>query len=154
MKIWTWEALHEVGLEMPERGSKMSTVSVVWATFGVFSARSKSFPVAIDDNKRSLVISLWPGDKVTISGVAAKRLTPPQKKIRVQKSAGKFLASIFWDQESILLIDYLPKGQTINVEYNSSLLVQLKDILKETFRGKVTKGSCSCTTMPQLTGHL
>jgi len=58
----------------------------------------------------------------------------------VQKSAGKFLASIFWDQDGILLVDYLPKGQTINAEYYSSLLMQLKDILKEKRRGKVTKG--------------
>jgi len=57
----------------------------------------------------------------------------------VQKSAGKFLASIFWDQDSIFLIDYLPKGQTINAEYYSSLLVQLKYILKETRREKFTK---------------
>jgi len=49
----------------------------------------------------------------------------------VQKSAGKALASIFWDQDGTLLIDYLPKGQTINVGYCSSLLVHLKDILKE-----------------------
>ena len=53
------------------------------------------------------------------------------KKFRVQKSAGKVLALIFWDQDGILLIDYLPKGQTINTEYYLSLLVQLKDILKE-----------------------
>jgi len=46
----------------------------------------------------------------------------------------------FWDQECILLIDYLPKRQTINVEYYSSLLVQLKDILTEKRRGKFTKG--------------
>jgi hypothetical protein len=58
------------------------------------------------------------------------------KKFRVQKSAGKFLASIFWDQDSILLTDYLPKGETINVEYYSSLLVQLKDILKENASGR------------------
>jgi len=44
------------------------------------------------------------------------------------------------DQDSILLIDYLPKVQTINVEYYSSLLVQLKDILKEKRLGKFTKG--------------
>jgi len=62
------------------------------------------------------------------------------KKFRVQKSAGKFLTSIFWDQDGILLIDYLPKGQTINVEYYSSLLVQLKDILTEKRRGKFTRG--------------
>ena len=46
----------------------------------------------------------------------------------------------FWDQDGILLIDYLQKGQTMNAEYYSSLLVQLKDILKEKRRGKVTKG--------------
>jgi len=58
----------------------------------------------------------------------------------VRKSAGKVLASIFWDQDGIFVIDYLPKDQTINVEYCSSLLVQLKDILKEKRHGKVTKG--------------
>ena len=69
--------------------------------------------------------------------------SPRPKKIRVQKSAGKVLASIFWDQEGILFIDYLPKGQTINAEYFSSLLVHLKDILKEKrpSRGKVAKGA-------------
>jgi len=66
--------------------------------------------------------------------------SPRPKKFRVQKFAGKILASIFWDQDGILLIDYLPRGQTINAEYYSSLLVQLKDILKEKRRGKFTKG--------------
>jgi len=56
---------------------------------------------------------------------------PRLKKFRVQKSAGKVLASIFWDQDGILLIDYHPKGQTINAKCYSSLLVQLKDILKK-----------------------
>jgi len=64
---------------------------------------------------------------------------PRPKTFRVQKSSGKFLASIFWDQDDILLIDYLPNGQTINTEYYASLLVQLKDILKEKCRGKHTK---------------
>jgi len=57
----------------------------------------------------------------------------------MQNSTGKVLASIFWYQEGILLIDYLPKGQTINAEYYSFLLVQLKDILKEKRRGKFTE---------------
>ena len=43
-------------------------------------------------------------------------------------------------QNGVLLIDYLPMGQTINAEYYSSLLVQLKDILKEKWHGKVSKG--------------
>jgi hypothetical protein len=61
------------------------------------------------------------------------------KIIRVQKYAGKDLASISWDQDDILPIDYLPKGQTINAEYYSSLLVQLKDILKDKHRENFTK---------------
>jgi len=50
--------------------------------------------------------------------------SPLPQKFRVQKSAGKILASIFWDQDGILLTDYLPKGQTTKAEYYSSLLVQ------------------------------
>ena len=65
--------------------------------------------------------------------------SPRPKKFRLQKSAGKFLASIIWDQGGILLIHYLPKGQTINTEYYSSLLVQLKDILKEKSGWKFTR---------------
>ena len=64
----------------------------------------------------------------------------PAPKILSVKICWKIIASIFWDQDGILLIDYLPKGQTINVEYFSSLLVQLKDILKEKCSWKVTKG--------------
>jgi len=49
-----------------------------------------------------------------------------------------FSTKFFWDQAGILLIDYLPKGRTINAEYYPSLLVQLKIILKEKRRGKLT----------------
>jgi len=49
--------------------------------------------------------------------------SPRPKTFRLQKSAGKVLALIFWDQDVILLINYLPKDQTINAEYYSSLLV-------------------------------
>ena len=49
---------------------------------------------------------------------------------------------------------YLPKGQTINAEYYSSLLVQLKGILKEKLCGDITKGVLFPTSMPRLTEHL
>jgi len=56
------------------------------------------------------------GDKRTINGAAALWLTPPQK-IPSAKIRWKVLASIFWDQNGIFLIDDLPKGQIINAEY-------------------------------------
>jgi len=69
-------------------------------------------------------------------GIAAH---PAPKNSVCKNPLEKFWPRFFWDQDGILLIDYLPNGQTINAEYYSSLLVQLKDILKEKRRGKVTK---------------
>ena len=82
--------------------------------------------------------------------------SPRPKKFREQKSAGKVLASMFWDQDGTFLIDYLPKGQTINVEYYSSLLVQFEGHFEGKMHaaGRSPRGSCSCTTMPRLTEHL
>ena len=74
-------------------------------------------------SRRELSLSFLPPNRHSGS--------PRPKKFREQKSAGKFLALIFWDQDDILHTDYLPKGQTINAQHYSSLLVQLKDILKE-----------------------
>jgi len=65
---------------------------------------------------------------------------PAPKNSECKKSAGKVLALICWDQNGILLIDYLPKGQTINSEFYSSLLVQVEDILKEKCHRKLPKG--------------
>jgi len=70
-------------------------------------------------------------------GIAAH---PASKNSECKNPLEKFSPRFFWDQDGILLIDYPPKGQTINAEYYSSLLVQLKDILKGKRRGKVTKG--------------
>ena len=80
--------------------------------------------------------------------------SPRPPKLRLQKSTGKILASIFWDQAGILLVDYLPKGQTMNVKYYLSLMAQLNDTLKENAAGRSPRRSWSCTTMPRLTGHL
>ena len=64
---------------------------------------------------------------------------PPHPKIPSAKIRWKFLVSIFWGQDGLFLIDYVPKGQTVITEYYSSLMVQLNEILKEKRRGKFTK---------------
>jgi histone-lysine N-methyltransferase SETMAR len=47
------------------------------------------------------------------------------KKTRSAPSAGKVMASVFWDAEGILYIDYLEKGKIITGEYYSNLLTRL-----------------------------
>jgi len=61
----------------------------------------------------------------------------PSAKIRWKISRLDFLGSRLHPPHSLSI--HLPKGQTINAEYYSSLLVKLKDILKVNRRGKVTK---------------
>ena len=84
-----------MGSEMPERGTKTSTVPVVWAILEVFRARFKWFPVEICGHGRNLVISPWPGDKQQSSEWRYSD-SPRPKKFRVQKSAGNVPASIFF----------------------------------------------------------
>lgn len=69
-----------------------------------------------------------------------KKGQPPPKKYRVAQSAGKIMATVFWDTEGILLIDYKDKGVSITGEYYADLLRQLKTAIKEKRRGKLTKG--------------
>ena len=71
-------------------------------------------------------------------GIAAHPV--PTKKIPSAKTRWKSSRLDFLGSRRNPPIDYLPKGQTINAEYYLSLLVKLKDILKEKCRGKFIKG--------------
>lgn len=68
------------------------------------------------------------------------RGSPPPRKFRTQASAGKVMATVFWDSEGILLVDYMPHKTTITGETYAVLLEKLKDAIKEKRRGKVTRG--------------
>ncbi|XP_045445715.1 histone-lysine N-methyltransferase SETMAR-like [Melitaea cinxia] len=64
----------------------------------------------------------------------------PPKKFKVEKSASKLIATIFWDCEGVLLIDYLPKKTTMNAEYYAGLLKKVREAIVEKRRGKISKG--------------
>ena len=53
------------------------------------------------------------------------------KKAKTVPSAGKVMATIFWDSHGIILIDYLQKEKTVTGEYYASLLDRFDAILKE-----------------------
>lgn len=52
------------------------------------------------------------------------------KRPKTQTSAGKVLASVFWDADGMVLIDYLEHGRTINADYYIALLDKLDAALK------------------------
>ena len=85
---------------MLERGSKTSMVPVVWATFGIFSARSKWFPVGRDWwtwTKPGYITMTRRQSNNQWSGGIAAHPTPPQKipsaKIRWKSSLLDFFRS-------------------------------------------------------------
>jgi histone-lysine N-methyltransferase SETMAR len=75
------------------------------------------------------------------------------KKTRVVPSAGKDMASVFWDAEGILFIDYLEKGKTITGKYYSNLLTRLdkKKIVRKDPVCKRKKSSFIRTIHPPTT---
>lgn len=50
------------------------------------------------------------------------------------------MATIFWDSEGILLINYLPKGTTMNAQYYANLLGQAREAVVQKRRGKLARG--------------
>ena len=50
---------------------------------------------------------------------------PPQKYKRVS-SAGKVIASVFWNSQVVIMIEYLEQGRTINGAYYAAELKRLR----------------------------
>lgn len=65
----------------------------------------------------------------------SKQWTSPNerapKKAKTVRSAGKIMATVFWDSKGIILIDYLEKGKTITGQYYADLLDRFNAKLKE-----------------------
>jgi len=67
--------------------------------------------------------------------MARKHATsPPARKFRVSASV---MATVFWDSEGIVLIDYMEHGRTITGTYYAELIGKCRAALKEKRRGKL-----------------
>ena len=65
--------------------------------------------------------------------------SPRPNKFKTQPSAGKVMATVFWDAKGVML-DFLPKKSTITGVYYANLLDQLRTAIREKRRGKLSKG--------------
>jgi len=61
------------------------------------------------------------------------------KKAKIQYSAGKVMATVFWDNEGVLLIDFLESGTTINADRYCEVLNKLKSAIKRKRPGKLSR---------------
>ena len=53
------------------------------------------------------------------------------KKFKTQPSAGKVMATVFWEAKGVIMLDYLPKRSTITGVYYANLLDQLRTAIHE-----------------------
>jgi histone-lysine N-methyltransferase SETMAR len=68
--------------------------------------------------------------------VETKRFTST-KKVSTQESVSKVMASVSWDKDGILLVDYFKKGARITADYYTSLLYKVKLVTK--WQGNLSK---------------
>ena len=68
--------------------------------------------------------------------------SPRPKKFQTQPSAGKVMATVFWDAKGVIMLDFLPKRSTITGVYYANLLEQLRTAVKN---AKVNSLKVFCT---------
>ncbi|CAK1591719.1 unnamed protein product [Parnassius mnemosyne] len=66
--------------------------------------------------------------------------SPTPKKFKVSSSAGKVIASVFWDAQGIIMVEYLEKGATITGSYYADQIRRLRKAIKKKRRGKLRAG--------------
>jgi histone-lysine N-methyltransferase SETMAR len=66
--------------------------------------------------------------------------SPQPTQPRASRSARKLMMTVFWDQQGILLLDYLPRGQKMNGQYYATLMSRLREAIKKNRRGLLSHG--------------
>ncbi|GFT28511.1 mariner transposase [Trichonephila clavipes] len=67
------------------------------------------------------------------------------KRSKTQRSAGKAMASVFWDAHGIVLIENLEKRETLSSDYYMTLLVHLNEKIKDECPQMQKKKKCCFT---------
>ena len=58
---------------------------------------------------------------------------------KTQPSASKVMATVFWAAQGVIMLDFLAYKSTITVAYYANLLDQLRTVIREKRRGKLSK---------------
>ena len=111
----------------------------------VYSALLKRFRSKEDDFLSCLVtvdetwVHYYKPENKALSRQSVGLRSPKPKKFKAQPSAGKVMATVFWDAQGVIMLDFLAKKSTITVAYYANLLDQLRTVIPEKRRGKPSK---------------
>jgi len=59
---------------------------------------------------------------------------------RVEKFAGKVMATVFWDEKGLLLLEFMPQKTTITGQTYATTITALREAIKEKRGGKLSAG--------------
>ncbi|KAJ4439971.1 hypothetical protein ANN_08102 [Periplaneta americana] len=68
------------------------------------------------------------------------RGSPVRTKFKQTLSVRKVMCTVFWDRKGILLIDFLPRGETVNADRYCETLRKLRRVIQNKRRGMLTAG--------------
>ncbi|GFV70845.1 putative transposase [Trichonephila clavipes] len=111
------------------------------------------------NNRRGILDSIVTGDETWVTPHRKQRSnrssgntsSPRAKKFKQILSAGKIMASIFWDRKGVLLSEFMPRGTTINADRYSETLNKLRRAIQNKRRGMLTKKCVFTMTTPDRT---
>jgi histone-lysine N-methyltransferase SETMAR len=66
--------------------------------------------------------------------------SPTAKKFKVTTSVCKVMATVFWDMNGILLVDFIHKNETINADCYIQTLQKLRQAIRPKYVGMLTRG--------------
>ena len=127
-----------MGPEMYESGSKTSTVPIVWTTFGIFSLSAIQTIFYHD---------WWPWTKTDYITMTRRQSNSHWSDGIVVHSATKKFGC-----KNPLIIFQRPKLSTRSITH--LCWRNWRTFWRKNAKGRSPRGSCSCTTLPRLTGHL
>lgn len=66
--------------------------------------------------------------------------SPKAKKFKQAPSVRKMMATVFWDQKGVLLVEFLERGATINADMYCKTLMKLRRAIQNKRRGMLSSG--------------
>lgn len=113
-------------------------------------ATSLDFLTRYDEEGDDMLSQIVTGDETWVSHITPENkrqsmewrhtTSPVNVKAKQTLSKRKIMATVFWDRRGVLLVDFMPRGTTINSDAYCATLKKLRRAIQNKRRGMLTKG--------------
>ena len=123
-------------LSVQDRGHRVESS---WELLAIYIENPDNFHARLVTGDETW-IHHWDPDTKQESMQWKHKDSPAPKKFRTQHSAGKVMATVFWDSRGVIMLDYKPNKTTITGAYYADIMRKLREAIKQKRRGMLTAG--------------